>query len=57
MANMEHTQNFGNCGALLGELVINRYVPTLDALTHAQEFLVITPASSIQVALPSACID
>jgi hypothetical protein len=30
---------------------------TLDALTHAQEFLVVTPASSIQVALPSACID
>lgn len=57
MANMEHTQNLGNCGALLCELVIDRNVPVLDALTHAQEFLVVTLASNIQVALPSACID
>lgn len=54
---MEHTQNLGNCGALLCELVIDRNVPVLDALTHAQEFLMITLASSIQVALPTACIN
>ena len=34
MANMEHMQNLGNCGALLCEFVINRYIPVLDALTH-----------------------
>ncbi len=35
MANIEHTQHLGNCGALLCELVIGRHVPALDALTHA----------------------
>ena len=55
--DMEHTQNLSNRGALLCELVVNRSVPALDALTHTQEFFVVTPASSVQVALPSACID
>lgn len=57
LTDMEHTQNLSNRGALLCELVINRSVPALDALTHTQEFFVVTPASSVQVVLPSACID
>lgn len=57
LTDMEHTQNLSNRGTLLCELVIDRNVPALDALTHTQEFFVVSPASGIQVALPSACID
>jgi hypothetical protein len=54
---MEHTQNLSNRSTLLCKLVIDRDVPTLDALTHTQEFFVVSPASGIQVALPSSRID
>ena len=52
LKRVEHTQNRSHRSALLCELVIDRSVFVLDALSHAQG-LVVTRAGSIQVALPS----
>jgi hypothetical protein len=51
------SEDLRNRGALSGELAIDRRVTALDALAHAQKFMVVSHAGDLQFSLPSAYID